>query len=340
MIRVAINGFGRIGRTFFRQAFGHPDLEFVALNDLTDDKNLAYLLKYDTVYGRYDKTVETLQENGKNYLIIGGKKVLSLAEKEPEKLPWKDFDIDVVVESTGFFASEEGSQKHIKAGAKKVVITAPAKGAVQHVLIGSNPEKIKDNVIISNASCTTNCAGPVAEIMMENPGVEKALLTTVHAYTATQSLVDAPGGKDDMRRGRAAAQNIVPSHTGAAEAVAKAVPVYEGIFTGIAIRVPVVSGSITDFTFIAKRNTSVEEINDIFRKAAKEPRWQGILAVSEEPLVSSDIVGTEQAAIVDLEFTRVVGGNLVKILAWYDNEWGYSAMLTRVVLEAGKSLGK
>lgn len=340
MIRVAINGFGRIGRTFFRQAFGHPELEFVAVNDLTDEENLAYLLRYDTVYGRYEKLVETAEEGEKKYLIVDGKKILSLSEREPENLPWKDLDIDVVVESTGFFASDEGSQKHIKAGAKKVVITAPAKGAVPHVLIGSNPERIKDNVIISNASCTTNSAGPVAEIMMANPGVEKAVLATVHGYTATQSLVDAPGGRGDFRRGRAAAQNIVPSHTGAAEAVAKAIPVFEGIFTGIAIRVPVVSGSLTDFTFIAKRNTSAEEINDIFRKAAKEERWEGILAASDEPLVSSDIIGTEYAAIVDLEFTRVVGGNLVKVLAWYDNEWGYSAMLTRVVVETGRSLGK
>jgi len=340
MIKVAINGFGRIGRTFFRQAFGHSELEFVAVNDLTDEENLAYLLRYDTVYGRYGKKVETVKKGDKRYLVVDGKNILVFSERESERLPWKDLDIDVVVESTGFFASEEGSQKHIKAGAKKVVITAPAKGGVQHVLIGSNPEKIRDNVIISNASCTTNSAGPVAEILMANPGVEKALLTTVHAYTATQGLVDGPGGKDDLRRGRAAAQNIVPSHTGAAEAVAKAVPVYEGIFTGIAIRVPVVCGSLTDFTFIAKRNTSVEEINDIFRKAAKEERWEGILSVSEEPLVSSDIIGTEYAAIVDLEFTRVVGGNLVKVLAWYDNEWGYSAMLTRVVVETGRSLGK
>ncbi len=340
MTKVAINGFGRIGRTFFRQAFGRPDLEFIAVNDLTDEENLAYLLRYDTVYGRYGKKVETMRKDDKRYLVVDGKNILVLSEREPEKLPWKDLDIDVVVESTGFFASDEGSQKHIKAGAKKVVITAPAKGAVQHVLIGSNPEKVKDNVIISNASCTTNSAGPVAEILMANPGVEKALLTTIHAYTATQALVDAPGGKGDFRRGRAAAQNIVPSHTGAAEAVAKAIPAFEGIFTGIAIRVPVLVGSLTDFTFIAKRNTSAEEINDIFRNAAKEERWKEILAVSEEPLVSSDIIGTEYAAIVDLEFTRVVGGNLVKVLAWYDNEWGYSAMLTRVVVEAGKSLGR
>jgi len=340
MIKVAINGFGRIGRTFFRQAFGHPDLEFVAINDLTDEENLAYLLKYDTVYGRYDKSVETAEEDGKKYLVVDGKKILSLAEREPENLPWKDLDIDVVVESTGFFASDEGSQKHAKAGAKKVVITAPAKGAVQHVLIGSNPEKIKENVVISNASCTTNCAGPVAEVMMADPGVEKALLTTVHGYTSSQSLVDAPGKKGDFRRGRAAAQNMVPSHTGAAEAVAKAIPVYEGIFTGIAIRVPVVTGSIVDFTFLAKRDTSAEEINDIFKKAANEERWKGILEVSDEPLVSTDIIGREAGAIIDLEFTRVVGGNLVKVLAWYDNEWGYSAMLTKVVVEAGKSLGK
>jgi len=340
MVKVAINGFGRIGRTFFRQAFENSELEFVAINDLTDGENLAYLLRYDTTYGRYDKTVETLEEGGKKYLVVDGKKIVSLAERDPENLPWKDLDIDVVIESTGFFASEEGSQKHIKAGAKKVVITAPTKDDVQHVLIGSNPEKIKDNVVISNTSCTTNAAGPVAEVMMNEPGVEKALLTTVHGYTSTQSLIDAPGKKGDFRRGRAAAQNIVPSHTGAAEAVAKVIPAYAGIFTGIAIRVPVITGSLVDFTFLAKRNTSVEEVNDLFKSAAGEDRWEGILAVSEEPLVSSDIAGEEYAAIVDLGFTRVVGGNLVKVLAWYDNEWGYSAMLTRVVVEAGKSLGK
>lgn len=340
MIRVAINGFGRIGRTFFRQAFGNPELEFVAINDLTDDENLAYLLRYDTVYGRYDKKVATLEENGKKYLVVDGKKILSLAEREPENLPWENLDVDVVIESTGFFASEEGGQKHIKAGAKRVLISAPAKGNIQHVLMGSNPEKIKNNIIISNASCTTNCVGPVAEVMMENPGVEKALLNTVHAYTSTQGLVDSPGGKGDFRRGRAAAQNIIPSHTGAAEAVAKVNPAFESIFTGIAIRVPTVTGSLVDFTFVAKRNITVEEINNIFKEAAKQDRWKGILEVSEEPLVSTDIIRSECGAIVDLEFTRVVGGNLIKVLAWYDNEWGYSALMTRTLLEIGKTISK
>lgn len=355
-MKVAINGFGRIGRTFFRQAFsaqggsqpkadaplehalggGYDNIEVVAINDLTDVANLVYLLKYDTIYGRYDKPVGTSEEDGKKYLIIDGKKILALSGKEPENLPWKELDIDVVVESTGFFASDEGGQKHIKAGAKYVVISAPAKGNVPHVLIGTNAQDLSKGKVISNASCTTNCTGPVAAVMLENPGIEKALLTTVHGYTSTQGLVDGPNKK--FARGRAAAQNIVLTTTGAAEATAKALPELEGLFTGVALRVPVLAGSIIDFTFLAKRDTSAEEINSIFEQAAKSARWQGILEVTREPLVSSDIVGTTAGAIVDLEYTRVVGGNLVKVFAWYDNEWAYSAMMLREVLEIGKLL--
>lgn len=334
--KIAINGFGRIGRTFFRQAIENSEIEVVAVNDLTDEENLAYLLKYDSVYGRYDKKVEALEEDGKKYLVIDGKKYLSLTEREPEKLPWKELDIDVVVESTGFFASEEGGQKHLKAGAKRVIISAPAKGDVPTVLVGINEEDLQKKAVTCNASCTTNATGPVAQIMMENPGIKKAILSTIHGYTSTQGLVDAPGAKGDFRRGRAAAQNIVPSHTGAAEATAKAIPALDSLFTGIALRVPVVCGSIIDFTFLAKRKTSVEEINEIFKKAAQDPRWKGILEVSEEPLVSTDILKSECASIVDLEFTRVVDGDLVKILSWYDNEWGYSRMLVEQVLRAGK----
>ena len=337
-MRIAINGFGRIGRTFFRQAFNHPDVEIVAINDLGNKENLAYLLKYDSVYGRYDKEVTHTQDGDKEHLVVSGKKILALSEKDPAKLPWKDLKIDAVVESTGFFASEEGSKLHTQAGAKYVIISAPAKGDVPHVLIGTNTGDLKKSTIISNASCTTNCAGPVAAVMMENPGIEKALLATVHGYTATQGLVDGMGGKDDLRRGRAAAINIVPSSTGAAEAVAKALPELEGLFTGVALRVPVAAGSIIDFTFVAKRDVTAEEINNLFRAAAKQERWKGILEVSDEPLVSSDIVGTTAGAIVDTAFTRVVGGNLVKVLAWYDNEWGYSAMLLREVIEIGKIL--
>ncbi len=333
-MKIAINGFGRIGRTFFRQAFGAKGVEVVAVNDLTDEETLAYLLKYDTVYGRYEKSVETKDEDGKKYLSVDGKKILSLTEKDPENLPWKDLGVDVVVESTGVFASDEGGQKHIKAGAKYVVVSAPAKGNVPHVLIGTNTQDLNKGNVISNASCTTNAAGPVAAVMSENPGIEKAMLTTVHGYTASQSLVDGPSKKP--ARGRAAAQNIVLTTTGAAEATAKAIPELEGLFTGVALRVPVPAGSVIDFTFLAKRDVTVGEINEIFIKASEEERWKGILEVTCEPLVSSDILKTTAGAIVDLNHTRVVGGNLVKVFAWYDNEWGYSAMLLREVKEIGK----
>ena len=333
-MKIAINGFGRIGRTFFRQAFGDSDIEIVAINDLTDEESLAYLLKYDTVYGRYEKQVEVAEGDGKKYLKVEGKKVLSLTEKDPENLPWKDLEIDVVVESTGAFADEEGASKHTKAGAKYVVISAPAKGNVPHVLIGTNTQDLSRGNIISNASCTTNSVSPVAAVMLENPGIEKAMLTTVHGYTASQALVDGPNKKP--ARGRAAAQNIVLTTTGAAEATAKAIPELEGLFTGVAIRVPVLAGSVIDFTFIAKRDTTVTEINEIFIKASNQERWKGILEVTCEPLVSSDILKTTAGAIIDLNHTRVVGGNLVKVFAWYDNEWGYSAMLLREVREIGK----
>jgi glyceraldehyde 3-phosphate dehydrogenase len=333
-MRVAINGFGRIGRTFFRQAFGHPGIKIVAINDLTDEATLAYLLTYDTVYGRYEKKVEAAEESDKNYLVVNGQKVLSLTEKDPAKLPWKELDIDVVIESTGVFESEEDARKHIAAGARYVIVSAPSKGNVPHVLIGVNTKDLEKSNVLSNASCTTNAIGPVAQVMVENPGVEKALLATVHGYTASQNLVDGP--QKGFVRARAAAQNIVITTTGAAEATAKAVPELTGVFTGVALRVPIIAGSIIDFTFVAKRNVTVEEINSIFERAAKEARWKGILEVTYEPLVSSDILKTTAAAIVDLNHTKVAGGNLVKVFAWYDNEWGYSATLLREVLELGK----
>lgn len=332
-IKVAINGFGRIGRSFFKVASKRPEFDFIAINDLGDVENLAYLLRYDTVYGRCEQKIETK----KNTLIVDGKEIKFFQEKDPEKLPWKELDIDIVCESTGFFASREGGEKHLRAGAKRVVITAPAKGGVPTILVGINDEDLKKDKITSNASCTTNCVGPVAYVMNENPGIKKALLSTVHAYTATQNLVDGPNREGrDVRRGRAASQNIVPSTTGAAEATAQALPELSGIFTGVALRVPVVCGSIIDFTFLAKRKTSVEEINEIFRKAASQQRWKGILEVSDEPLVSSDILKTNCASIVDLAFTRVVDGDLVKVLSWYDNEWGYSWMLAEQIARVGK----
>jgi glyceraldehyde 3-phosphate dehydrogenase len=338
MVRIAINGFGRIGRTFFRQAFGHKDVEIVAINDLTDEENLAYLLKYDTVYGRYGKDVEVAREKDKSYLVVDGKKVLSLTEKDPGNLPWKDLKVDVVIESTGFFASDEGSRAHLAAGAKRVVISAPAKGDVEQAVCAANDDRLSSpslGEITSNASCTTNAVVPVAAVLMENPGVAKAILNTIHGYTSSQALVDAPD-KKDFRRGRAAAQNIVPATTGAAKATAKSLPGYEGIFDGIAIRVPVPSGSIIDFTFLSKKKTSVEEINGILKKAASLEKWKEVLRVSDEPLVSSDIIGQPYGSIVDLSSTRVVDGDMVKVLSWYDNEWGYSHTLLMHALKVGK----
>ncbi|MAF43810.1 MAG: type I glyceraldehyde-3-phosphate dehydrogenase [Parcubacteria group bacterium] len=342
MIKVAINGFGRIGRTFFKQALERPEVEITAVNDLTDEENLAYLLRYDTVYGKYDKEVRDLKEKGKKYLVVEGKKILSLSEKDPKNLPWRKLGIDVVVESTGVFNSADKAAFHLKAGAKRVVISAPAKGDVEHVLCGANEDRLSSpslGEITSNASCTTNAVVPVAAVLMKNPGVKKAMLNTIHGYTVSQALVDSPSPKD-FRKGRAAAQNIIPSHTGAAEAAAKSLPYYEKIFDAIALRVPVISGSIIDFTFVSKKKTSAKEINNILRKAAKSDTWKGTLKVSEEPLVSSDIIGDPSASIIDLSFTRVVDGDLVKVLSWYDNEWGYSHTLLEHVISVGKLIKK
>jgi len=331
MARVAINGFGRIGRLFFRQAFGRPDMEIVAVNDLGDVGNLAYLLKYDTVYRRYDKGVKV--DGGD--LVVDGKRVKCLQVKDPAQLPWKDLAVDIVIEATGIFESYRGAKAHIGAGAKRVVITAPAKDPDgtegKTVLVGVNDGELKSVVLTSNGSCTTNAASPVIAVMAENPGIVKAILNTVHGYTATQNLVDGPTKGGDFRRGRAAAENIVPSTTGAAIAVTRALPEMQGKFDGIAIRIPIVTGSIADITFVAKRKTSEEEINDIFRQAAASLRWKGILAVTEDQIVSSDIIGEPYGAIVDLKFTKVIDGDLVKVLSWYDNEWGYVATLMKHV---------
>jgi len=342
MVRVAINGFGRIGRTFMRAAFGHPEFEVVAVNDLGSLESLAYLLKYDSVYGRSPFTVEMAE--GK--LKVGGKEVLFLQEREPEKLPWRDLNIDIVIESTGFFTSYEGSKKHLVAGAKRVVISAPAKdepaaagvrGAT--VLMGVNQDLLAHCDITSNASCTTNATSPVIAVLKEAIGIEKAMLNTVHAYTASQSLVDSPA-KKDLREGRAAALNIVPSTTGAAIATTKAHPELEGKFAGLAMRVPVPVGSIVDITFVASRDTSVEEVNDALRKAASDPRWKNIFAATDEPIVSSDIIGSRVGSIADLSFTQVVGGNLVKVLAWYDNETSYTETLIEHVAAIAKLVAK
>ncbi len=343
--RIAINGFGRIGRAFFKIALGRPELAIVAINDLGDIENLAYLLKYDTVYGRSLSAV-SVKKSPEPTLVVDGKEIKVVSEADPAKLPWKALGVDIVVESTGLFVSYEKAKVHLAAGARRVVVTAPMKdepssgitGAT--VLMGINEEKLKTCDISSNASCTTNAGSPLLQILHEKIGIEKALLSTTHAYTASQSLVDGPvkKGKESYREGRAAAQNIVPSSTGAAHATAKALTDLEGKFDGIALRVPVLGGSIADITFLSKRDTSVEEVNDILRKAAGEDRWKKIFSVTDEPLVSSDILGQPYASIADLSFTRVVGGNLVKVLAWYDNEMGYAYALTEHVVLSAKYL--
>lgn len=326
-IRVAINGAGRIGRAFYKLAVERPEIEVVAVNDLGDRENIEYLLRHDTVYGNW---------NGKF-------DVKFLQEKDPTKLPWKELDIDVVIESTGFFASYAGSKAHLDAGAKRVVVTAPMKDEPVSgieggtVLMGVNEEKLATCLITSNASCTTNAGSPLIAILDEAIGIEKAVLNTTHGYTASQSLVDGPS-KRGFREGRAAAQNIVPSSTGAAVAVTKAFTKLAGLFDGIAVRVPVVAGSLVDITLISKRETTAEEVNSILKKAALEERWKGIFTVTEDELVSSDILGSPYGSIADLGFTRVVGGNLVKVLAWYDNEMGYCYTLVEHVIKFGSHL--
>ena len=334
MAKVAINGFGRIGRQFFRAAFGDKDFDIVAVNDLTDTTTLAYLLKYDSVYGRYGKTIEAKKDS----LVVDGEEIKVFAEKEPSKLPWKDLGIDVVVESTGFFTSGEKAKIHLDAGAKRVVITAPASGDVTTALIGVNDALFAEgNLITSNASCTTNASAPVMAILKENFGIKKAMLQTVHGYTATQKLVDGPDAKD-VRRGRAAAVNIVPSSTGAAEAVIQSIPDLKGIFDGIAIRVPVVAGSLVMITALLEKNTTKEEVNEAFIKAAAESRWSKIMKVTEDQLVSTDIIGEPYGAIVDLGFTKVVDGDLLTVYSWYDNEAGYTAALVEHVRRVAGSL--
>jgi glyceraldehyde 3-phosphate dehydrogenase len=328
MKKIAINGFGRIGRAALKVITDIPGLEVVAINDLMNIENAAYLLTYDSVYGKYENDV-SIQNN---YLHIRDKKILFISEKDPSKLPWKQLDIDVVIESTGLFTNREDAEKHIYAGAKNVVISAPTKSIDTPTIIhGVNTPDGKTS-IFSCASCTTNNIGPIIEIIDRRIGIKKAILNTVHAYTASQSLVDAPS-KKKTRMGRAAAINLVPAATGAAKATIKALPKFEGKFDGIAIRTPVPVGSISDITFVASRNTSSEEINNILIEESKTDRYKFILSVSNEPLVSADIIQSSFAAVVDQEMTRVVDGDLVKILAWYDNEWGFTNQMIRQILE-------
>ncbi|MDP3996967.1 MAG: type I glyceraldehyde-3-phosphate dehydrogenase [Candidatus Andersenbacteria bacterium] len=321
--KIAINGFGRIGRAVFKIALENDDVEMVAINDLGDPENLAYLLRYDTVYGRYARKV-TMSDG---VLRVDDKEIKVLNEREPDKLPWGEMGIDTVIESTGVFTEEEEARRHITAGAKHVIISAPTKSeGVATVVMGVNDKDLAGKEIVSNASCTTNCVAPMVAVMDNAFGVEKAVMTTVHAYTATQSVVDGPA-KKDFRRGRAAAANMVPSSTGAAIAATKAYQPLAGKFDGVALRVPVPVVSMSDCVLVTKKEVTVEEIVKVFEEAASNPLYEGVLAVTSEPVVSSDFIGDPHSVTVDLAMTRVVGGNLVKVMGWYDNEWGYSNRL-------------
>lgn len=324
-IKIAINGFGRIGRTFCRIAQSKPLIEIVAINDIADSKILAHLLKYDSIHGKFDGEIQV--EN--NFIWINGQKIKIIAEKEPEKLPWKEMEIDVVIESTGKFLTVEDAHKHLTAGAKKVILSAPPKkGNIKSIVLGINDHILsKDDKIVSNASCTTNCAAPMIKVLDENWGVEDLYISTVHSYTSDQRLQDAP--HQDLRRARAAAMSIIPTSTGAAKAITKIFPHLEGRAGGCGIRVPVANGSLTDISCILKKKATAQEINNAFKKASQES-LKGILQYSEDPIVSIDIVGNPYSCVFDAEFTSVVG-RMVKVIGWYDNEVGYSTRLVELV---------
>ncbi len=332
--KIAINGFGRIGRNAFKLAFERDDIEVVAINDLTDTKTLAHLLKHDSTYGTYHYDVSY----DENSIFVDGKQIRVLAEKDPALLPWGEFGVDVVIEATGLFVQPDKARAHINAGAKKVVISAPAKGeGAKFIVLGVNEHELTcEDDIISNASCTTNCIAPVMAILEREFGIEKSLMTTVHSYTASQRILDAPA--KDLREARSAAENIVPTTTGAAIATAKVIPSLVGKFDGLSVRVPTAVVSLSDITAVLKQDTTKEEINEVFKRAAKDPFYQGILTVTEEPLVSTDFKGNSHSTIVDLELTNVVGGNLVKVVAWYDNEWGYSNRLVEITADVAANI--
>lgn len=343
MIRVAINGYGRIGRVAHRIILAsHPELEVVAINagSSTDLQGWMYLLKYDSNYGTLegvelgckpntDKANPTFLGN----LLVNKKVIPVFSQKDPSQLPWADLKVDVVIESTGHFLTSKDADAHLRAGAKKVVLSAPAKDDTPPYVLSVNEKAYQGEQIVSNESCTTNCITPVAKIMEDTFGVEKAMMTTIHAYTSDQELQD--GGHHDYRRARAAAKNLVPTTSGATQAAAQVIPSLKGIFNGLAIRVPVATGSLSDFTFLVKKPTTIEEVNKAFLKATKNPTYKGILDVTDEPLVSSDVIGNSHSSIVDLSLTQVVGGNMVKVIAWYDNEWGYTSRLVDMVSEVG-----
>ncbi len=332
MLNIAINGFGRIGRAAFKIALQKKGVRVVAINDLTDTKTLAHLLQYDTVYGHYESKVRATKDS----LIVGKERYAVTAIPDPKALPWKEKNIDIVLECTGRFLTEDTASGHIAAGAARVVLSAPAKSETiaTHVL-SVNEKKIKKSTkIISNASCTTNCIAPVAAIINNAYGVKKATMTTIHAYTAAQNIVDGPN--KDLRRARAAAQNIVPTTTGAALATTKTIPQLKGLFDGLAVRVPVPVGSLSDFTLLLKKRVTVEEVNAAFVKASKHPFYKGIVQVTKESIVSSDIVGNPHSSIIDLSLTKVIDGDLVKVIVWYDNEWGYANRLVEMVMRVGR----
>jgi len=332
--KIAINGFGRIGRNAFKLAFERDDIEVVAINDLTDTKTLAHLLKHDSTYGTYHYDVSY----DENSIFVAGKQIRVLAERDPALLPWGEIGIDVVIEATGLFVQPEKARAHINAGAKKVVISAPAKGeGAKFIVLGVNEHELtREDDIISNASCTTNCIAPVMAVLEREFGIEKSLMTTVHSYTASQRILDAPA--KDLREARSAAENIVPTTTGAAIATAKVIPSLEGKFDGLSVRVPTPVVSLSDITAVLKRNTTKEEINEVFKRAAADPFYQGILAVTDEPLVSMDFKGNSHSSIVDLSLTNVVDRNLIKVVAWYDNEWGYSNRLVEIVADVAVNI--
>ncbi len=328
MINIAINGLGRVGRTALKLVMDNPGIELVAINDLTSLENLVYLLRYDSVYGRYQKAVRAVDGN----LDIDGQIIRAFNDADPESLPWRQLGVDLVFECTGAFRTLGDLEKHIRAGSKHVMLSAPGrKGDIPSVVYGVNDIAEPAPACFSTASCTTNCIAPVVEIMHRHLGVKKAMLTTVHAYTASQGVVDMPSRS--MERGRCAGLNMIPTTTGAASATGEVLPEHKGRFDGAAIRVPVATGSISDITFVTGRETSVTEVNDIFRLEAQSQRYGGVLGVAEDPIVSADIIGDPRAAIVDMRSTRVVDGDLVKVFAWYDNEWGYASQMIRQALK-------
>lgn len=334
MIKVAINGFGRIGRNALKILLERRDVQVVAINDITDAKTLAHLLKHDSSYGTYDKKVSSTDKS----ILINTREIPVFAEKDPRALPWKKLGVDVVIESTGFFTKPEDAKAHLDAGAKKVVISAPTKGeGAKTVVLGVNEEVVtKDDKILSNASCTTNCIAPIMKVLENTFGIDKAMMTTVHSYTGSQRILDAPA--KGLREARSAAENIVPTTTGASKAAALTIPSLKDRFNGLSVRVPTPVVSLSDITAIVKRDTTKEELAAVFKKAAKEPYYEGIIGVTEEELVSSDFIGDPHSCIVDLPLLDVVGGNMIKVVAWYDNEWGYSNRLVELAVDFGKGV--